>query len=49
MEQDNTKPNLDNHSNQLNPHADAYWQSRGYEARPANWEQLISSAADPKK
>jgi len=25
-----TKEELDNHSNQLNPNNDAYWQSRGY-------------------
>lgn len=24
----------DNHSNQLNPNNDAYWQSRGFDERP---------------
>ena len=28
---------LDNHSNQLNPNNDAYWQSRGYDERPDDW------------
>ena len=25
----------DNHANQLNPNNDAYWQSRGFDGRPA--------------
>ena len=29
----------DNHSNQLNPNNDAYWQSRGYDTRPDNWDE----------
>ena len=27
-----------NRSNQMNPNNDAYWQSRGYDGRPADWE-----------
>ena len=27
-----------NHSNQMNPNNDAYWQSRGYNERPDDWE-----------
>lgn len=30
---------LDNHSNQLNSNNDAYWQSRGLDERPDNWEE----------
>ena len=30
---------LDNHANQLNPNHDAYWQSRGEDERPADWEE----------
>ena len=30
----------DNRSNQLNDNNDAYWQSRGEEERPDNWEEL---------
>lgn len=32
------KHNDDNHSNQLNPNNDAYWQSRGHDERPDNWD-----------
>ena len=30
---------LDNHSAQLNPNNDAYWQSRGLDERPDDWEE----------
>ena len=30
---------LDNHANQLNPNNDAYWESRGYDDRPDDWEE----------
>jgi hypothetical protein len=34
-----TKSDMDNHSNQLNPNNDAYWESRGYEdGRPDDLE-----------
>ena len=33
-----TKEDLDNHANQLNCNNDAYWQSRGDEERPADWD-----------
>lgn len=29
---------LDNRANQLNPEHDAYWQSRGEDERPADWD-----------
>lgn len=29
---------------QLNPNNDAYWQARGYDKRPANWQQLAAQA-----
>ncbi len=29
----------DNHSNQLNPNNDAYWQSRGEPERPDDWDE----------
>lgn len=32
---------LDNYANQLNPTSDEYWQSRGYEERPDDWEKII--------
>ena len=28
----------DNHSDQMNPNNDAYWDSRGYDGRPDDWE-----------
>jgi hypothetical protein len=31
------------HSNQLNPNNDAYWSSRGHEARPSDWQSVSSS------
>ena len=33
-----TQADLDNHSNQLNPNNDAYWQSRDYDDRPDDWQ-----------
>lgn len=30
---------LDNHANQLNPNNDAYWESRGYDERPDDWDE----------
>lgn len=35
------KSDMDNHANQLNHNNDAYWQSRGYDERPEDWEDLI--------
>jgi len=34
-------PDKDNRSNQLNPNNDAYWESRGYDERPEEWEDMI--------
>jgi len=34
-----TQDDLDNHSNQLNPNNDAYWESRGYDERPDGWDE----------
>ena len=30
-----------NHANQMNPNNDAYWQPRGYNERPGDWENLV--------
>jgi len=30
---------LDNHADQMNPNNDAYWDSRGYDDRPDDWEE----------
>ena len=31
-------PDRDNRANQLNPEHDAYWQSRGYDERPDDYD-----------
>jgi len=31
----------DNRSRQLDPEHNAYWQSRGYEERPDDWEDRL--------
>ena len=30
--------NNDNRADQMNPNNDAYWQSRGHDGRPDDWE-----------
>ena len=34
----------DNRSDQMNPNNDAYWDSRGYDGRPDDWESYSSSS-----
>lgn len=34
---DYSQDELDNHSDQLNPNNDSYWESRGYDERPDDW------------
>ncbi len=36
---DYSQEDLDNHSNQLNDNNDAYWQSRGDDERPYDWQE----------
>ncbi len=38
-----------NHSNQLNPENDSYWQSRGYDRRPDNWVEILSNDINQTK
>jgi len=38
MSDRNDKADNDNHSNQLNSNNDAYWQSRGDDNRPDDWQ-----------
>ena len=33
-----SQADLDNHANQCNPNNDAYWDSRGEDGRPDDWE-----------
>ena len=32
------KAEMDNHANQLNSNNDAYWDSRGEDGRPDDWQ-----------
>ncbi len=38
---EHSQDELDNHADQLNPNNDAYWESRGEDERPENWEELV--------
>ena len=40
------KDDLDNHANQMNPNNDAYWESRGFDERPDDWEERIDQEDD---
>ena len=37
------KDDLDNRSNQLNPDNDAFWDSRGWDGRPDDWEERLET------
>ena len=39
---------MDNHADQLNPNNDAYWESRGEEERPDDWEEKANEEDDGK-
>ena len=32
---------LDNHEDQMNPNNEAYWESRGWDDRPEDWEDRV--------
>lgn len=36
--EDQDKADRDNHANQCNSNNDAYWESRGHDERPDDWE-----------
>ncbi|VVS92220.1 consensus disorder prediction [Desulfoluna spongiiphila] len=38
-----SQADLDNHSRQLDPENDAYWESRGWDERPDDWEDRLES------
>ena len=40
---DKSKADSDNHANQLNPNNDAFWESRGYDERPEDWQDQLES------
>ena len=37
---------MNNHSNQMNPNNDAYWESRGHDERPDDWEERAEDNQD---
>lgn len=39
MDRDKEQADLDNHSNQLNPNNDEYYNSRGEDGRPDDWDE----------
>ena len=41
------RDNRTNHSNQMNPNNDAYWQARGYNERPGDWEDQLPTHCSP--
>ncbi len=38
-----SKSDQENHSDQMNPNNDAYWESQGWEERPDDWEEHAQS------
>ena len=38
--------NNENHANQCNPNNDSYWQSRGEDFRPQEWEEQLDDMDD---
>ena len=38
-----------NHSNQMNPNNDVYWQTRGYDELPDDWEDLLASNEEDRQ
>ena len=38
-----------NHANQKNPNNDAYWQARGYNERPDNWEDQLANNEEDRQ
>ena len=38
--------NDDNRADQMNPNNDSYWESRGFDERPDDWEDRIEDDED---
>ena len=38
---------LDNHADQINPNNDAYWESRGWDDRPDDWDDRVQEDDTP--
>ena len=43
------KDDMDNHANQMNPNNDAYWESRGFDERPDDWEDQAERTDSPSE
>ena len=43
------KSDDDNHSNQLNPNNDEYWNSRGDDERPEDWQEKAQQSPDEQE
>jgi hypothetical protein len=43
---DHTQDQFDNHSDILNPNNDSYWESRGFDERPDDWEDHQQESAN---
>ncbi len=41
-----SKAENDNHSNQLNPNNETYWEDRGYDDIQEDWEDRVSEEED---
>ena len=39
---------MDNHANQMNPNNDAYWESRGFDERPDDWDEKAAEEQGDK-
>ena len=46
--QQQTDPDQKNRPEQLNRNNDAFWQSRGYDERPSDWQTRPESEEKPK-
>lgn len=44
-----SKEDVDNRSRQLDPEHEAYWRSRGEDARPADWRSRTPSGERKQK
>ena len=38
-----SQDDIDNRADQLNPENDAYWQSRGEDERPDDWQEQLDN------
>lgn len=46
---DHSQADIDNRADQLNPNHDAYWQSRGEEERPDDWQDRLEQETRSEK